>query len=70
MCGWDENNPGNDGDDISVIPGSYRQNKERWGDDCPSLYDDDGHLFILICEYARDPHMVIQCALISLFHDW
>ena len=46
MCGWDENNPGNDGYDISVIPGSYRQNKER-GEVTIVRHDDDGHLFYI-----------------------
>lgn len=41
MCG---NNPGNDGNDISVIPGSYGQNKER--DEVTIVrHDDDGYRF-------------------------
>jgi hypothetical protein len=54
MCGWDENNPGNDGYDISVIPGSYRQNKER-REVTIVRHDDDGHLFYIhlwICSLA------------------
>jgi hypothetical protein len=56
MCGWDGNNPGNDGNDISVIPGSYRQNKERGEVTIVRHFTTMMVISsLLICGYARDP---------------